>query len=247
MEIIYNGYKVEVILLAVSGSRLYGNETEESDWDYRGVYIADKTTKLGLIGKSEQIDDPNFFKELNSKYNLGLKDFSDCVIYELNRFALLCSDANPNIFDILCSPLNKCVYINDKGKELLDNKNLFLSSKLKFTFSGYAISQLNKIRNRDKYLTRYPRISEVLDAIKEYYDNKLIDFNWICDNFGGNVADFVTNESPQNNIKLESRITWVVFKDTYNKGLTILGKEEIDFDTYRIPRLIDYCTVKNIK
>lgn len=247
MKINYNGHEIEVILLALSGSRLYGNETEESDWDYRGVYISDKSTKLGLIGKSEQIEDPNFFKELSEKYNLGLKDFSDCVIYELNRFALLCTDANPNIFDILCAPLDKCVYINEKGKELIDNKSLFLSSKLKFTFSGYAISQLNKIRNRDKYLTKYPRISEVLDNIKEYYDNKLIDFNWICDNFGGSVADFVTGESPQNNIKLESRITWDTFTDTSNKGLMVLGKEEIDFDKYRIPRLIDYCNAKDLK
>lgn len=248
MKFEHNNQTYELIMLHLAGSKLYGNSTPESDTDYRGVFIAPPETKLGLLNKVEQLEGKDIYKSL-IKAGLNLEETDDILIYELNRFAQLASENNPNIMDSLCLDYNKefTIYINEKGKELIDNKSLFLSSKLKFTFSGYAISQLNKIRNRDKYLTRYPRISEVLDAIKEYYDNKLIDFNWICDNFGGHVADFVTNESPQNNIKLESRIAWDVFKDTYNKGLTILGKEEIDFDRYRIPRLIDYCNARNLK
>ncbi len=248
MKFEHNNQTYELIILHLAGSKLYGNSTPESDTDYRGIFIAPPKTKLGLLNKVEQLEGKDIYKSL-IKAGLDLEETDDIVIYELNRFAQLASENNPNIMDSLCLDYNKefTIYINEKGKELIDNKSLFLSSKLKFTFSGYAISQLNKIRNRDKYLTRYPRISEVLDAIKEYYDNKLIDFNWICDNFGGHVVDFVTNESPQNNIKLEIRITWDTFTDTYNKGLMVLGKEEIDFDTYRIPRLIDYCNAKDLK
>ena len=241
MKVVYNGYEIEVIMLGVSGSRLYGNETEESDWDYRGVFIADKATKLGLIGKVEQISEPNFFRELDKKYNLGLKDFSDCLIYELNRFAELCADANPNIFDILCTPTDKCIYINDKGKELLDNKHLFLSSKLKFTFSGYAISQLNKVRSRDKYLTKYPDVSKVLDYIKSLY-GKTIDWDWVCNNFGGQVAEYVSDfkETAQNHtcVTKVNYPTWDSFK--IESGFE-------DLDRYRVPRLIDYCNAKDLK
>lgn len=237
MKIYYNGYEIEIIMLTVSGSRLYGNSTEKSDHDYRGVFIADKSTKLGLIGKVEQIEDPAFFKELNDKYNLGLKDFSDCLIYEINRFATLCADANPNIFDILCTPIEKCIYINDKGKELIDNRHLFLSSKLKFTFSGYAISQLNKIRNRDKYLTKYPDISKVLAFIKEQY-GKTIDWDWTCNNFGGVVAEFVSGETAQKHTNLSVTCSWKDFASWS-------GIETID--EYRVPRLINYCNAKDLR
>ena len=241
MKIEYNGYEIEVIMLSVSGSRLYGNSTDESDYDYRGIFIADKVTKLGLIGKVEQISDPNFFRELDKKYNLGLKDFSDCLIYELNRFAELCADANPNIFDILCTPIDKCLYINDKGKELVNNRNLFLSSKLKFTFSGYAISQLTKIRNRDKYLTKYPHVSKVLNYIKSLY-GKTIDWDWVCNNFGGIVAEYVSEfkENAQNHTSISKANypTWEDFK--FESGFE-------DLDRYRIPQLINYCTAKDLK
>ena len=248
MKISYNGYEIEIIMLAVSGSRLYGNSTEKSDHDYRGVFIADKSTKLGLIGKVEQIEDPSFFKELNDKYNLGLKDFSDCLIYELNRFATLCADANPNIFDILCAPIEKAVYINEKGKEIVDNRKLFLSSKLKFTFSGYAISQLNKIKNRDKYLNKYPDVSNVLQEVQECYYNGFIDFTWICDNFGGVVADFITGESPQNNKQLEKCISWKEFKNLVEEGRNIVGlKRIVNIDMYRIPQLLSYCNAKDLR
>lgn len=248
MDFIHNNQKYELIMLHLAGSKLYGNSTPESDTDYRGVFIAPPETKIGILNKVEQLEGKAVYESL-VKAGLKLEETDDIVIYELNRFVQLASENNPNIMDSLCLDHTKeyTVYINDKGRELLDNKHLFISSKLKFTFSGYAISQLNKIRNRDKYLTKFPRISEVLDAIKEYYDNKLIDFNWICNNFGGSVADFVTGESPQNNIKLETKITWDTFKDTFNKGLTVLSKEEIDFDKYRTPRLIDYCNAKGLK
>ena len=242
----YKGFNVEIILLSVNGSRLYGNFTDKSDYDYRGVFIADKSTKLGLIGKIDQIEDPDFFKELNNKYKLNMKDFSDCICYELNRFATLAADANPNIFDILCTNENKCLYINDKGKELIDNRFLFLSSKLKFTFSGYAISQLTKIRNRDKYLTQYPDVSKVLDQIKTTYENKLIDWNWICNNFGGSVAEFVcAGESAQKNIKLPETIPWDSFKKYMEQSTDL--HEYFDIDAYRIPQIIDYSNAKDLK
>ena len=237
---------MEIILLTVAGSRLYGNSTETSDYDYRGIFIADKATKLGLIGKIDQISEPKFFIELNEKYNLGLQDFSDCIVYELNRFAELCQDANPNILDTLCAPLDKMVYCNKKGKELIDNKSLFISSKLKFTFSGYAISQLQRIKSHNKWLGQFPDINTVMNVIQKQFDTGRVDWDWLCDNFGGNVAAKVTGETAQKHNKLDETISWSLFAQIFDDS-RLNCSEDFDIDRYRLPRLIDYCHPKDLK
>lgn len=250
MKFKHNNAEYELILLHTAGSRLYGNSTDKSDWDFRGVFIAPKETKLGILGKVEQLDGIDVWKSLK-KAGLDLVQTDDIVIYELNRFAALAADNNPNCMDTLCVDYNNpayTMYINDKGKELIDNRHLFLSSKLKFTFSGYAISQLAKIKNRDKYLTKYPDVSNVLQEVQECYYNKFIDFTWICDNFGGVVADFITNESPQDNKKLEKCISWKEFKNLVEEGRNIVGLKRIaNMDMYRIPQLLSYCNAKDLR
>lgn len=242
MKFTHNNTEYELILLHLAGSKLYGNSTPQSDTDYRGVFIAPKETKLGLIGKVEQLEGKDVWKSL-AKAGLKLEETDDIVIYELNRFATLASDNNPNIMDTLCFDYNKSeftIYASDKGKELIDSKSLFLSSKLKFTFSGYAISQLSKVRSRDKYLTKYPRISEVLDYIKSKWLNNEIDWDWICRNFGGEVAAFITGETAQKHtfIPKVNYPTWDSFKE--DSGIE-------DIDRYRIPQMISYCHAKDLK
>lgn len=250
MVFTHNNQQYELILLHLAGSKLYGNSTPQSDTDYRGVFIASKETKLGILGSVEQLEGIDVYKSLK-KAGLELEETNDIVIWELNRFAKLAADSNPNIFDTLCVDYTNpkyTVYIDERGKELIDNRSLFMSSRLKFTFSGYAISQLAKIKNRDKYLVKYPDVSEVLKEVKECYDNKFIDFTWICNNFGGVVADFITGESPQNNKQLEKCISWEEFKNLVQSGRDIVGLPSIvNIDMYRIPQLLSYVHAKDLK
>lgn len=249
MKFFHNKQQYELIILHTAGSRLYGNSTPQSDYDLRGVFIASKDSKLGILGTVEQLEGVDVWKSLVAA-GLDLIPTDDIVIYELNRFIALAIDNNPNIMDTLCFDYNNpefTVYVNEKGKELIDNKHLLISSKLKFTFSGYAISQLQRIKSHGKWLTQFPDINDVLAEIKEAFNNSFIDFNWICDNFGGQVAEKVTGETPQKNTKLENTLTWVQFKNSVNKSRAVLNLKELDFDMYRVPRLIDYCHPKDLK
>lgn len=241
MKFTHNNSEYELILLHTAGSRLYGNSTENSDWDFRGIFIAPKETKLGILGSVEQLEGIEVYKSLK-KAGLDLVETEDIVIYEINRFAKLAADNNPNCMDTLCFDYNNenyTIYINDKGKEIVDNRNLFLSSKLKFTFSGYAISQLAKIKNRDKYLNKYPDVSRVLAFIKEQY-GRTIDWNWTCNNFGGVVAEYVSEfkETAQEHTELSITVSWLDFKEW--SGIE-------DIDRYRIPQLLSYCHAKDLK
>lgn len=249
MKFFHNNNEYELIVLNLAGSKLYGNSTPSSDTDYRGVFVASKDSKLGILGTVEQLEGVDVWKSLVAA-GLDLIPTDDIVIYELNRFIALAIDNNPNIMDTLCFDYNNpefTVYVNEKGKELIDNKHLLISSKLKFTFSGYAISQLQRIKSHGKWLTQFPDINDVLAEIKEAFNNSFIDFNWICDNFGGQVAEKVTGETPQKNTKLENTLTWIQFKDAVNESRKVLDLKELDFDMYRVPRLIDYCHPKDLK
>ncbi len=241
MTFTHNNQTYELLLLHLAGSKLYGNSTPQSDTDYRGIFLASKETKLGILGSVQQLEGIEVYKSLK-KAGLDLAETDDICIWELNRFVDLAAQNNPNVCDTLCFDYNNpkyTVYINEKGKEIVDNRKLFLSSKLKFTFSGYAISQLAKIRNRDKYLTKYPDVSRVLAFIKEQY-GRSIDWDWTCNNFGGQVAEYVSEfkETAQNHTELSITVSWVEFKE-------LSGIEDID--RYRIPQLLSYCHTKDLK
>lgn len=144
-------YEVEqrTILLALTGSRGYNLHTSTSDYDYRGVFIATKPYYLGL-GTVEQKDkgwdteEPYLFPFLGK----------DTTIYELRKFLSLSIDSNPNIMELLwCSSYE---HLTPIGKQLIENRELFLSKKVRHTFGGYALSQLKKVETHRKWLLEPP-------------------------------------------------------------------------------------------
>lgn len=112
-----------------AGSYLYGTNTVESDIDTRGVFIADSSCYLGL-DKIEQIE---------SKVN-------DTVHYELKKFTTLAMANNPNIIELLFVPLDRLTICSDEWLEIIKHRDWFVSLKCKYTFTGYAFSQLKKIK-----------------------------------------------------------------------------------------------------
>jgi len=243
MKFKYKGQDYELILLTVTGSRMYGNPRPDSDWDYRGVFVENIQNKISLNPSIEQLggynrDGGDLCKVLQ-EYGLDLEDTTDVELYELNRFTTLALANNPNILDLLCHDTKNTTYLSDKGKELLENKNLFLSKKLRDTFAGYAFGQLKKIKGHNKWINQYPDTDKLLGLLKHRAIDKVIDFNWISNNFGGQVAKKVTGENPQKNIKLlkENLFTWDEFV-TECYDCIEMNVEEVN--KYRTPRLIEY-------
>lgn len=130
----------ETILVVAAGSRAYGIDTETSDYDIRGLFIAPETFYLGFLYKAEQV-------ELQ-----GLENGEGCL-YNLPRFFALAAESNPNIIEILYS---KVFYSSVVGRMLIQYRDLFLSKKARFTFSGYAMAQLKRIESHRKWLLDPP-------------------------------------------------------------------------------------------
>ena len=129
------------IYVTKHGSQSYGTNIEGSDTDVKGICIPPKEYYLGFLKKFEQAElhDP------------------DAVIFELTKFFKLAADSNPNCLEILFIDPSDILYIDDLGQLILDNRDLFLSKKVKYTMTGYAISQLKKIKLHKQYLLNPPK------------------------------------------------------------------------------------------
>ena len=115
------------VYAAVVGSRAFGLSTEESDTDTRGVYVAPTSSFWSLVKPPPHVEGP------------GEEWFS----WEVERFCELALKANPNLLEVLHSPL--VVRCTDVGRELVDLRPAFLSQLVYQTYSGYVLSQFKKI------------------------------------------------------------------------------------------------------
>ena len=121
----------KIILLTLGGSHAYGTNIEGSDVDIRGC---------ALNSKEEVLTNKNFEQFVN--------EATDSTIYSFNKLINLLTNLNPNTIELLgCKP-EHYLYLSPIGKELLDNKHLFLSKKCIHSFGGYANAQLRRLDNK---------------------------------------------------------------------------------------------------
>lgn len=147
-----------IMLLGVSGSYGYGTNREGSDIDFRGVTQNLPSDLLGLT-EFDQYEDVH----------------TDTVIYSFNKLVKLLLQCNPNTIEILGLDENQYVIISDLGRELLENRALFLSKRAAASFGHYADAQLRRLQNaiaRDT-LPQPSREMHILKSVKHAME----DFN----------------------------------------------------------------------
>ena len=132
-KLTFKNVKDHLLYEAIVGSKAYGLDLPTSDTDIRGIYLQPNENLLGF-GYTEQLNDRT----------------NDIVYYELGRFVNLLMNNNPNIIENLFVPEDKILYFNSKIAPLYDNRHKFLSKKIRYTFGGYAISQIKKARGLNK-------------------------------------------------------------------------------------------------
>jgi predicted nucleotidyltransferase len=125
-----------VIFLTKAGSHAYGTSVPTSDLDLRGVAIAPKEYYFGFLQRFEQA----IFKE------------PDAVVYDLQKFMKLAADANPSVLEILFTDPGDHLVTTPLGDKLIAARHLFLSKKARYSFVGYAMSQLKRIKTHRKWL-----------------------------------------------------------------------------------------------
>ena len=83
-------------------------------------------------------------------------DGVDCTVFDIRKFVALAADCNPNIIEMLYTDKDDHLVNTEIRQMLVENRQLFLSKKARWTFSGYAIAQLKRINGHYKWLKNPP-------------------------------------------------------------------------------------------
>ncbi len=134
--------KDSIILLTEHGSQAYGLATPESDLDVKGIACPPESYFLGAFNRFEQAE--------------GKTELCEYAIYDIRKFISLAADCNPNIIEVLWTDDDSIIEESSEGRLLRGYRQQFLSSKARYTFSGYAISQLKRIKTHKKWLMNPP-------------------------------------------------------------------------------------------
>jgi predicted nucleotidyltransferase len=172
------------IFVYKAGSHAYGTNTDTSDEDIRGVFMAPlnhafnlfQTSFMGqgtthdhlvaaiediekhrLSAATQRIERALSVEQGDLKFSVDTvnKEDGDEELHEVRKFLKLAADNNPNIIEFLYAER----LIQKTSKEwyvLRKSRDLFLSQKAKSTFSGYATAQLRRIENHRGYLLNPP-------------------------------------------------------------------------------------------
>lgn len=156
-------YKDTTIVRHLAGSHAYGTNIEGSDLDIRGIFAAPE----------KYIRTPFFtVKEVE------VQDEEDTKLYELTQFMKLYLEMNPNIVETLWVDPTDIEFKNEVYDHLRDNAQALLSKKAAFTFSGYAVSQLKRIKGHNKWLNNPqpkepPRQTDFLSLVHNFTSRKM--------------------------------------------------------------------------
>lgn len=140
-----------IIFLTLGGSHAYGTNVETSDVDIRGCALNSKSDLIGLT---------SFEQVVNTE--------TDTTVYGFNKLVSLLLNCNPNTIELLgCKPEHYFM-MTPIGREMLENKKLFLSKRAVNSFGGYATQQLRRLENaiaRDR-LPQARKEEHILNSMK---------------------------------------------------------------------------------
>lgn len=130
--------------MMLAGSHAYGTAIESSDVDLRGVCIPpDPAYYVGFLKHFEQKDS-------------GWPEAEDKVVYDLRKAVSLMADGNPNMIDFLFVDQEQVIKTSPEWERLRAHRQKFLSKKMRYTYAGYAYSQLKRIRRHRQWLMNPP-------------------------------------------------------------------------------------------
>lgn len=120
----------EIIHKSLVGSRAHGLHNDDSDYDYRGIYVL-PTEKILSLG-------------FNYKGTSWIDGDVDNTSYEIGHFLLLATKANPSVLEVITRDSN--VYVSPYSTQLMDLLPKLYDPKDAYNaFTGYSLNQRKKM------------------------------------------------------------------------------------------------------
>ncbi len=131
-----NLFPLDAVLIGWRGSIAHGTYVPPQakcgidDKDIMGIFIGELTHYLGFPNR-------DVYEKMYNEW--------DVVCYELRKIIGLLLKSNPNVLSLLWLPKDLIIFENEIGRELRENKEIFVSKNIYHSFTGYAYGQLKRM------------------------------------------------------------------------------------------------------
>lgn len=172
----------KVVYVTLSGSKLYGTDSETSDSDYKGIFIPSKESVLLKTDQDVYTRDTNNTKEKNSA------DDIDFTLHSVYQFFNLLKKSETGSVDMMFSLFRKdTIVFEDKEFTTLIKNNYpsFINKNMK-SFVGYALGQAKR------FGIKGARYDELRDLVK-VVDNIAYDEHWKLRDIFDILEDSITD------------------------------------------------------
>ena len=154
-----------VILRAVVGSTVHGTQiASQDDRDEMAIAVEPPEYVLGL---REWVRGAAVERTQPEGTRSGPGDL-DLTTYTLRKFARLAASGNPTIMIPLFAPESAILFIDELGRNLIANRSIFLSAKVRETFLGYLRAQRMRLTGQQGQM----RVTRTKLIEKFGYDTK---------------------------------------------------------------------------
>lgn len=125
----------EQILKSLVGSRAHGLATENSDYDYKGVFVVPTSEILGIRGHSKHA--------VQLERDGAGNAVQDDVSWEVSHFLTLAVKCNPTILEVLASPKYEANEWGERLRQCLPF--VWNPNGVRAAFIGYGMSQRKRM------------------------------------------------------------------------------------------------------
>lgn len=173
-----------LMFLTLGGSHAYGTNVETSDVDIRGCAMNSASDIFGLTNFECYVDEA-----------------TDTTIYSFNKLIHLLVNCNPNTIEMLGGRPEHYIWMSREGREMVDNRKLFLSKRAIRSFGGYANAQLNRLENA----LAHDRLTQASreEHIRRSMENAIMDFETKYTDFDLGSIRLFTDKSAREDLDRE--------------------------------------------
>lgn len=197
---------MNVVCEMIHGSHLYGLNTENSDIDYKGVFIPSVDDLIH--GKASH----EIRESTGQSHSKNTSEDIDTVFYSLQKFIKMACDGETVAIDMIHCNDENLIYSSHVWKELVANRHRFYTKNMK-AFLGYCRKQASKYGVKGSRLRAIELVLETLN----FYRSTLGDVKL---NTIENIDDLLTIS--------ENYSQYVKVMDSFYKGNKLIDRKVLE-------------------